>query len=713
MRRTRRFLVTTSLVTTLLVVAALLAGSTVARADELPPGFTDGRPVGEEIGGPPIAGREGAPTATTQRYFGDEAFAAVQASALATTRTCPISDDGLTALVLSPVFKESSAATTADTAPAPMTLSRYDEWNGVLSDSQGTPENNYGLYAFRDPNTTYTRAFWHPGIGVWQYDPAGLGAPLTTIEAMDVGTVSADVARIMAAKYCSPSTTLIGHGPPFTAQEQRDSAWSDWGYPCTLCQGYFDEMMGSTPHFANLHMVAGISALGGVEERTCTLEGVVGTLPCWHVDPSVGVIQGATAWATLTPLDGGSNTVAPTPISLPFYVVDRGATEQRHWLRHDTGYGIDISASRTIGVDARPRSTQPGSGLTWASSSGLCDLTAEVGSCLPVPPAGVTSARLTDATAGYEPVALDANGDGKGDVLWYRPGAGTDALWTGAGGAAFESTAVSVGGVYDDVLTGDIDGDGKDDVLWYQRSSGLTYLWRSNGNGTFTTVPLSPGAGLQPMLLDVNGDGDKEIFWYGPGSLADAQWDWTGTAFTSTPQSVVGAYQPVVGDFDGNFRDDILWYAPGTTGDYLWLHASNGSVVSSPRTVSGTYEPLVGDLDGDHRDDIVWYAVGTAADVQWFGAPLGAFASSPISVNGSYVPFVADPAGTGRASVFWYAPGSLSDFQWSWASSRLITSTALALSGLQVPIVGGFSAGGSDGVVWYEPDQPTDVIWYH
>ena len=66
-----------------------------------------------------------------------------------------------------------------------MTLSRYDEWTGTFG-TRATPDANYGLYAFRNPNTAYQRAYWHPGIGIWQYDSAGLGAPLTTVEAMDV-----------------------------------------------------------------------------------------------------------------------------------------------------------------------------------------------------------------------------------------------------------------------------------------------------------------------------------------------------------------------------------------------------------------------------------------------------------------------------------------------------------------------------------------------
>ena len=177
--------------------------------------------------------------ASTTRHFGSGAYESLRAAVTSSTPPCAISDDGLTALVLAPVFKESSAATTPSTAPSPMTLSRYDEWNGTYSTS-GTPSNNYGLYAFRDPFTSYTRAFWHPGIGIWQYDTAGLGAPLTTVEAMDVGVVAAAAAKLMARNYCAASGSDL---------DRRYAAWRDWGYPCTLCEGFFQEMMGSSRMF--------------------------------------------------------------------------------------------------------------------------------------------------------------------------------------------------------------------------------------------------------------------------------------------------------------------------------------------------------------------------------------------------------------------------------------------------------------------------------
>ena len=121
-----------------------------------------------------------------------------------------------------------------------MTLSRYDEWSGTF----GTGNNqdaNYGLYAFRDPHTAYPRAYWHPGIGIWQYDSAGLGAPLTTIEAMDVRVVAGDVAsEHVAARYC--------RGHPATDQQRRYAAWARLGLPVHRgCEGFFEEMIEHQP----------------------------------------------------------------------------------------------------------------------------------------------------------------------------------------------------------------------------------------------------------------------------------------------------------------------------------------------------------------------------------------------------------------------------------------------------------------------------------
>jgi hypothetical protein len=677
----------------LILVVALLVAATLVAAPQ------------------PVASASPAAVTTassTQRHFGAGAYTAVRDAVAAASRSCSVSNDALTAMVLAPVFGESSAATTPETAPAPMTLSRFDEWSGVKA-TDTNKNANYGLYAFQNPSTTYKRAFWNPGIGIWQFDSAGLGAPLTTVEAMDVGVVAGAVAGEVSGRYCAATGTDA---------QRRDAAWAAWS-ACDLvvngvkaCEGFFQEMMGTTPPFQNLVLVDGISALGGVKARTCSLDGVSGTLPCWYVEPSVGVIEGATAWATWTPLDGGSPTATPTPLSAPFYVVDRGTTEERHWLRADTGYDIDIRASRTIGKNARPRSNQAGSGLTWTGSSTLCDVTTGRGLCGPVPPAGVSSKAFT-INGTYQPIHLDANGDGRGDIIWYTPDSSTDPIWIGTGPGTFASYSTQVTKSYETSVL-DADGDGDDDLLWYEKSTGTTYLWRYAGNGTFSSQLVGNQVpNRQALPLQIDADAPKEIFWYGPGSIPDTVWSWDGTKYVSSARTVSGStYQPFVGDFDGNDRDDIVWYAPGTAADWIWFHGVTGNMTAKSITINSTFITGVGRLDGDMRDDIFWYGSGSAPDSVWFGGSGGVFAVQGFSVNKPYQPSIADVLGTTRDQVIWYAPGPASDAMWQWTDDRVMSSQELVLPKTQQPIVGLFSVGATDGILWYGVGTLSDVLWY-
>jgi hypothetical protein len=644
------------------------------------------------------------------RYFGRAPWAAIEAAAAAVERGCTLSDRGLVALAVAPVFKESSAATSPSTAPAPMTLSRYDEWNGTFA-TTSNPAANYGLYAFRTPSTPYPRAFWHAGVGIWQHDSAGIGAPYTASERMDVRVAAADVVAGMAGRYCDPDPWLpeSADAGGFDGQERRDAAWVPWGYPCTGCQAEFDAMTAGPTDFANISLVDGISVTGGVQARTCALDGVAGTVPCWYVDPTVGVIEGATSWATVDPT-GGSPTVAPTPLAEAFYVLERNGREERHFLAVDTGYAIDISASRQLGKNARPRSGQAGSGLTWTSGSGLCDLTTGRGACGPRVPPGMATTPLT-VNGSYRPIALDADGDGRGDVLWYAPGSGRETLWLGAGSGRFASLAVeAVTTTYDDVVVLDVDGDRRDDVLWYSRRTGAARVWVAAGGGRFVASTVLAAADKRPLVLDRDGDGADELLWYGPGTGSDAWATWNGGGFTLAPVTVSGRYQPFVGDVDGNGRDDLFWYAPGSGADRVWLHRADGGTTGVTVTVNGTYTPLVGDLDGDGADDVLWYAPGTKPDSVWFGGPT--FTHRAQTITSTYAPVVADLDGDGRDDVLWYAPGSGRDPWWRWSSTRVLTGSELDADGPHQAVVGAFSARGLDGILWYAPGTTADAVWW-
>ncbi|MEO9164120.1 MAG: VCBS repeat-containing protein [Aquihabitans sp.] len=689
---------------------------------DLPVGFTDGIPVGGEDGpeeddsfvvdaelrADTRTGRR----AVTQRYFGSGPWLAIAVSAANAPRPCTVSNDGLMALMVSPVFKESSAATTPSSAPSPMTLSRADEWTTGIFSTNTNLNSNYGLYENRDPNTAYQQAYWHPGIGIWQYDSAGVGAPYTAIERIDVNIVGADVAKGMINRYCASSST--------DGFAKRRAAWQPWGTACTtsnasanLCEIEFQAMM-ALPRFSNISMVNGIDAAGGSVARSCRIDDV--DTACWYIDPALS--QGATGWK-FNPSGGPDWRTRPTPLSKPFYVVKRNGYEERHWLKADSGYNVDISARRLIGKNARPRSgsVNTGSGLTWTRTSTLCDVTMGRGSCSvtpppsgPTPPAGIT---LTPQAVGgiYQPLALDYNGDGIEDILWYAPGTAPDYLWTGRGSGAFDSKPLTIAGNYSYVEILDFDGDGRDDVLWYHPSAGISVIWRSQGNGSFTSIVDVPGRGLQPLILDMDKSGSDEIFWYGPGFLPDALWKWNGSGFNRTSMPVNGVYQPIVGDFDNNNRDDIFWYAPGAAADFVWLFRAAGGYVSVPRPVNGTYRPGVGDFDGDGADDIMWYAPGSAPEYVWFGGPGGNFSSQALTVNDTYDPIYVDLQGDGRTDVLWYSPNGTNDLWTRWSSARGRSSVAISAPKGYRPFVGRFSTGGRDGLFWYGPGSLSDGLW--
>ena len=334
----------------ILAVALVVAISTLTGLIPTPSG-------GDEAGAQAVPA--GTPGVT--RYFGRGAYDGIRAAVAATPRSCALSDDELTALVMAPIFKEVSMAETPEAAPSPMTLSRWDEWSGTMSGSNNL-DANYGLYAFRDPNTPYRRAYWTPGVGIFQYDVAGVGKPYTAAEMMNVQFIAGDVAAGMANRYCAAG------GDSYT---NRAAAWQPWSGlgGVAKSEALFQEMVGlGHPPFSTIGLVDGIENAGGMQTHACQLGGI--PTPCDFVDPRVA--QGANWWANEN-VDGGAVAAGEAPLTAPFYVVKRDGYEERHWLARDTGYPVNLTARRLIGNNARPMDGEPASGLEWFASSDLCD----------------------------------------------------------------------------------------------------------------------------------------------------------------------------------------------------------------------------------------------------------------------------------------------------------------------------------------------------
>lgn len=258
------------------------------------------------------------------------------------------------------------------------------------------------------------------------------------------------------------------------------------------------------------------------------------------------------------------------------------------------------------------------------------------------------SVRNTSISGLYEAISGDFDGDGRGDVLWYAVGPAPDYVWYGRADGGHQSVGISVTGEYDPFV-GDFNGDGRDDVVWYGPGTDPDYVWGGSNRGRFIDVPLRVDGIFETHVGDFDGDGADDIFWYGPGSSGDRIW-YGGARFTSTATNVGGVYRPQVGDFTGDGRDDVFWYRKGRGADYLWIGSGARRFTSVHRTVNGYYEPFVGDFDGNGFDDIYWNA-GNAQDHQWMHRG-GGYVSHSARIDGGWRMTAVDADGDGDHEIF-------------------------------------------------------------
>lgn len=285
--------------------------------------------------------------------FGDSPLVAVieAASAASAGASCAITANQLAALMLAPVWAETVSNSLVST-PSPMVLSRYD--HGAAT-----------LFPFGDVESPYG-AFWHPGIGLWQMDSAGLGADYTADQRIDVSAAGPVVAEQVALLYCLAGFEL---------------AFADW-FACQLydCVATYETIYDPVLDQLRDLTTTPISVTGGMQYRLCRFGGVQFT--CGYVDPALA--QGNASFAV--------ESFGPAPITSPFYVLRSGAVEIRVWLRVDSGDAIDLQAIRLLGTNAR-------AGISWSQPAGFCDLTIGQGACAAAPPVSPTPGPATPGPA--------------------------------------------------------------------------------------------------------------------------------------------------------------------------------------------------------------------------------------------------------------------------------------------------------------------------
>ncbi len=248
----------------------------------------------------------------------------------------------LAAIILAITWPEAAGGSTSVT-PSPMTLSRGDGHSGLWS------------FENRSSSNSYKRAFWHPGIGLWQIDSAGFARELGAHDRIN----SAVAAPVVADEIAASWESSIG-----TDSERRNEVWQPW-YACNngACEDIFQQIYDSSNDSLNISRDYSVSSMGGMEETYCNTTYSYNTFTCYKIDPSQA--EGYTGSWIYSPYEGDTSDGIPSPLTYSFWSYVQYSDEHRHWLGPDTGYNIDIRAIRDTADNARGN-------LLWYNSSYLC-----------------------------------------------------------------------------------------------------------------------------------------------------------------------------------------------------------------------------------------------------------------------------------------------------------------------------------------------------
>ncbi|MGZ4726728.1 MAG: hypothetical protein ACXWB2_03325 [Acidimicrobiales bacterium] len=578
------------MVTALAVVgllASLLAGLSAADAGaaDAPTSSSIGSAPGPSIGPAPdlTVGNSDAPGAISQPPPSSSSSSDGAVTSAATVYTfgrqplddvnswaaqkaaCGLTGPQLATMMLAPTYPETGA--TGSSAPSPMTLSRYD--------------TQAGLYAFGDPATSYPRAFWHPGVGVWAFDSAG-GWNLTAAQAISTTTSAQQAAITMSARWCAASAIT-------DPVQRRASVWAPWfGCNSGACEAFYQAMY--DPAGPKVQVDDTVTRNGGMVARTCRVPGF-GEVACSYVDPAKA--QGFNGWNV--PSWGRS------PVSAPFYVFALNGREFRVWLRNDTGYDATISASKPITSNAR-------TALQWLRGDGMCDVTTNRGACNWtgwLPHGGTWQGKPAVATNPDGRLEMFAIAqDGSVYDAWQLAPNGDWSGWAGFPGLTGVKEIVASRGTDGFLVLAAVTSSGG---LWQngQRAGGWSG-WNKIGNGLAGSLAVAR-----------NQDGRAEVYGLDAGGTVWHSWQLTGGDWSGLAQ--LGGHSLTALATAANQDGRIEVFAVG--GDHaiyhVWQIARNapfsgwqhlgGSVQGTPTTVNdldGRIEVLTRGTDGQLYD--VW-----------------------------------------------------------------------------------------------------------
>jgi len=237
--------------------------------------------------------------------------------------------------------------------------------------------------------------------------------------------------------------------------------------------------------------------------------------------------------------------------------------------------------------------------------------------------AAALGAVVLSASGAAAPGGNDFNGDGKDDVVFFRPSSGAWYVNGVQSGVLGQSGDVPV--------AGDYDGNGRAEPAVFRPSNGRWY----GSAGEFAAYGLN---GDVPVPADYTGDGKVDVAVYRP---SDNNWylKGLGSFKLGAPGDIAAP-----ADYDGDCRSELIVFRPSNAS---WLSQS-GSIAAYG--LSGDI-PVPADYDGDGKDDVAVYRPSTGV---WYIKGKG---GTVLGQSGD-VPVPGDYDGDGRAELVVFRPSN-------------------------------------------------------
>ena len=200
-------------------------------------------------------------------------------------------------------------------------------------------------------------------------------------------------------------------------------------------------------------------------------------------------------------------------------------------------------------------------------------------------------------------VAGDYNGDGTGDVLFYRATDGLMRFYTTSATGRFTPLTPAYYGNrgWTHLVVGDFTDNGSDEVMWYRARDGLMRFYEVAAGGVFRAIsPVYHGTRNWTTIPagDYDGNGSDDLLFYrGDGLARFYEVDPSGTfrALGSAFHPSAGFTQIEAVDFrPGVAGVDMAWYHPGKDNLAAIRYNTNGVVnLWAPQPTAGYGDNLI------------------------------------------------------------------------------------------------------------------------